>query len=89
MHSILLTHYCPLFGADVASGGSDDWSKAVLGIKYSYTIELRDQGRYGFLLPEDQIIPTGEETWAGVKAAVQELSFDTCWLEGRNCSASL
>eukprot|EP00004_Rigifila_ramosa_P017057 TRINITY_DN410_c0_g1_i2.p1 TRINITY_DN410_c0_g1~~TRINITY_DN410_c0_g1_i2.p1 ORF type:complete len:427 (-),score=104.46 TRINITY_DN410_c0_g1_i2:69-1322(-) len=31
---------------------------------YGYTIELRDTGRYGFLLPEDQIIPTGEEIFA-------------------------
>merc|ERR1712059_76485 len=34
------------------------------GIPYSYGIELRDTGMYGFLLPPDQIIPTGEETWA-------------------------
>jgi len=33
-----------------------------------YTIELRDSGRYGFLLPKNQIEPTGEETWVGVKA---------------------
>lgn len=27
-----------------------------------YTYELRDNGRYGFLLPASQIIPTAEET---------------------------
>lgn len=27
-----------------------------------YTYELRDRGYYGFLLPPDQIIPSGEET---------------------------
>jgi len=30
---------------------------------YGYTFELRDTGTYGFLLPEDQIIPQGEEIW--------------------------
>ncbi|KAL7642064.1 UNVERIFIED_CONTAM: hypothetical protein RMT77_007938 [Armadillidium vulgare] len=38
------------------------------GIVYSFTLELRDKGRYGFLLPEDQILPTSEETWAGLLA---------------------
>jgi len=27
-----------------------------------YTYELRDKGQYCFLLPPEQIIPTGEET---------------------------
>ncbi|KAB7497328.1 Carboxypeptidase A1 [Armadillidium nasatum] len=39
------------------------------GVTYSYTLELRDTGVHGFLLPEDQIIPTAEETWAGLFAA--------------------
>ena len=29
---------------------------------YSYGVELRDTGKHGFLLPPDQIIPSGEET---------------------------
>ncbi len=48
----------------VASGGSLDWAKGTAGIPYSYGMELRDTGAYGFLLPPDQIIPTGEESWA-------------------------
>lgn len=28
-----------------AAGGSDDWAKGSVGIKYAYTIELRDNGR--------------------------------------------
>ena len=28
-----------------------------------FSMELRDTGLYGFLLPADQIIPTSEETW--------------------------
>uniref|UniRef100_A0A3Q3N2E3 Carboxypeptidase A4 n=1 Tax=Mastacembelus armatus TaxID=205130 RepID=A0A3Q3N2E3_9TELE len=49
-----------------ASGGSIDWSYDV-GIKYSFAFELRDTGRYGFLLPANQIIPTAEETWLALK----------------------
>ncbi|XP_026094550.1 carboxypeptidase A1-like isoform X2 [Carassius auratus] len=45
-----------------ASGGTIDWTYNQ-GIKYSYTFELRDTGRYGFLLPANQIVPTAEETW--------------------------
>lgn len=28
-----------------AAGGSDDWAKGVIKMKYTYTIELRDTGR--------------------------------------------
>ncbi|KAL3859594.1 hypothetical protein ACJMK2_009808 [Sinanodonta woodiana] len=51
-----------------AAGGSDDYAKGSAGVKYSYTLELRDTGVYGFVLPENQILPACEETWAGVKA---------------------
>ncbi|XP_061108395.1 carboxypeptidase A2-like [Conger conger] len=49
-----------------ASGGSIDWSYN-LGIKYSFAFELRDTGRYGFVLPANQIIPTASETWLALK----------------------
>ncbi|KAM4619477.1 carboxypeptidase A2-like [Polymixia lowei] len=49
-----------------ASGGSIDWSYD-LGIKYSFAFELRDTGRYGFILPANQIIPTASETWLALK----------------------
>uniref|UniRef100_A0A8D0A0S9 Carboxypeptidase A4 n=1 Tax=Sander lucioperca TaxID=283035 RepID=A0A8D0A0S9_SANLU len=49
-----------------ASGGSIDWSYN-LGIKYSFAFELRDTGRYGFILPANQIIPTATETWLALK----------------------
>lgn len=48
-----------------ASGISSDWlygDARMMG----YCIELRDTGRYGFILPPDQIIPTGQETLAAV-----------------------
>ncbi|XP_074860120.1 carboxypeptidase B-like [Carettochelys insculpta] len=50
----------------LAAGGSDDWAYDE-GIKYSFTFELRDTGRYGFALPESQIKPTCEETTKAVK----------------------
>ncbi|XP_033232029.1 uncharacterized protein LOC117183007 [Belonocnema kinseyi] len=49
-----------------ASGGSDDWAKAIHKIKYTYTIELRDTGKFGFVLPARYIIPTAKEALAAV-----------------------
>eukprot|EP00732_Lithocolla_globosa_P001745 Lithocolla_globosa_v1_NODE_949_length_3049_cov_4.792251.p1 type:complete len:409 gc:universal NODE_949_length_3049_cov_4.792251:720-1946(+) len=37
-------------------------------VKYSQLTELRDQGQYGFLLPEDQICPTSHEIFVGMAA---------------------
>ena len=48
---------------DPAAGDSNDWYTGVIQARYTYTVELRDQG-YSFLLPEDQIVPSGEEIWA-------------------------
>ncbi|XP_075687334.1 carboxypeptidase O [Rhinoderma darwinii] len=53
-----------------ASGTSQDWVHD-LGIEFSYTIELRDNGTYQFVLPEDQIQPTCEETMAGVMTIIE------------------
>ncbi|XP_070686334.1 carboxypeptidase A5 [Pempheris klunzingeri] len=50
-----------------ASGGTIDWTYNQ-GIKYSYTFELRDTGRYGFILPANQIVPTATETWLALMA---------------------
>uniref|UniRef100_A0A8D0G6M1 Carboxypeptidase A2 n=1 Tax=Sphenodon punctatus TaxID=8508 RepID=A0A8D0G6M1_SPHPU len=55
-----------------ASGGSIDWSYDY-GIKYSFAFELRDTGRYCFLLPASQIIPTAEESWLGLKKILEHV----------------
>lgn len=57
----------------VASGGSDDWAYGEAGIKYSYTFELRDTGDHGFVLPEEYIKPTGEETFLAFKTMCDEI----------------
>ncbi|XP_071426870.1 carboxypeptidase B2 isoform X2 [Pithys albifrons albifrons] len=61
--------YTPGPGAQtiyLAPGGSDDWAYD-LGIKYSFTFELRDTGTYGFLLPSREIKPTCLEALSAVK----------------------
>ncbi|XP_046563909.1 carboxypeptidase B-like [Haliotis rubra] len=58
----------------VASGSSVDWTYGVADIKYSVGVELRDTGKYGYLLPPDQIVPSGEETLAGVLAYMSSIN---------------
>ncbi|XP_038222654.1 carboxypeptidase B-like [Zerene cesonia] len=55
-----------------AAGGSDDWAKGQ-GIKYSFTIELSDTGRYGFILPTSFIEPVAKESMAGVRVLAKYL----------------
>jgi len=65
-------------GADMlygVGGASDDWAKSI-GIKYSYTLEVRDTGSYGFILPPAQIIPTSVETWEAVKVVANQVIQD-------------
>uniref|UniRef100_A0A182NVG9 Peptidase M14 domain-containing protein n=1 Tax=Anopheles dirus TaxID=7168 RepID=A0A182NVG9_9DIPT len=57
-----------------AAGGSDDWARGALNIKYAYTVELRDTGRYGFVLPANQIKPTGDEAFQFVDIIAQEVA---------------
>ena len=52
---------------DESAGSSADWTYDQAGIVYSVGVELRDTGMFGFLLPADQIIPSGEETFEGLK----------------------
>ncbi|XP_058960392.2 carboxypeptidase A2 [Pocillopora verrucosa] len=55
------------------SGGSKDYTYGKLKIKYSFALELRDTGRYGFLLPARQIVPTAMETFEGIKTMAREM----------------
>ncbi|KAG9464152.1 hypothetical protein GDO78_020388 [Eleutherodactylus coqui] len=53
-------------------GSSIDWTYDI-GIKYSFVFELRDEGEYGFLLPEHDIEATCEETMLAVKSMANYL----------------
>ncbi|XP_065340580.1 carboxypeptidase B-like isoform X2 [Cloeon dipterum] len=57
-----------------ASGGADDWAKGGPRVKYTYTIELRDRGRFGFLLPANYILPTGKEALAAIQTISEEIA---------------
>ncbi|KAM0323846.1 hypothetical protein ACHAQA_008424 [Verticillium albo-atrum] len=53
------------------TGDSTDYIHGVAKSTYTYTLELRDKGTYGFSLPASQIQPTVRETWAGVLAMLR------------------
>ncbi|KAL0155627.1 hypothetical protein M9458_049890, partial [Cirrhinus mrigala] len=59
-----------MFVSDQASGTSVDWAY-LRGIKYSFAFELRDTGKYGFLLPANQIVSTARETWYALRYIMQ------------------
>ena len=60
--------------SDPASGATDDYY-ASLGTRYVYTPELRDDG-YGFMLPPQYIIPSGQEVWAAWQVIFQRVFDD-------------
>lgn len=48
------------------TGDSVDYAAENAKANYSMTVELRDRGANGFVLPATQIQPSGEEMWAGL-----------------------
>lgn len=56
-----------------ATGNSVDYVADVAQADYSFTVELRDTGRNGFVLPANQILPTGQESFEGVKYLLRNL----------------
>ncbi|CAL1532333.1 unnamed protein product [Lymnaea stagnalis] len=53
-----------------AAGGSDDYVRGMMGVKYAYTVELppHESSKYGFLLPESDVMSVVSDTWEGIKA---------------------
>nr|XP_037283988.1 carboxypeptidase A2-like [Rhipicephalus microplus] len=69
-----------------AAGSSSDWAYDGAKIKYCIGVELRDKGRYGFLLPNFLIVPTADEALEGFKAlakfiARRELNKFIQWID--------
>lgn len=56
--------------ADIESGTTKDYVYGRLNVKYTFSMELRDTGKYGFLLPSRLIKPTAMEAFEGVKAMI-------------------
>ena len=50
-----------------------DWARAVAGVDYSFAVELRDTGNYGFLLPASEIPGQVEEIWAALAAMIKKI----------------
>ncbi|KAK8726277.1 hypothetical protein OTU49_010182, partial [Cherax quadricarinatus] len=50
-----------------ASGASDDYAAGVGDIPLVYTLELRDTGAAGFILPKELIRPTINDAWLAIK----------------------
>uniref|UniRef100_A0A1I7WNE4 Peptidase_M14 domain-containing protein n=1 Tax=Heterorhabditis bacteriophora TaxID=37862 RepID=A0A1I7WNE4_HETBA len=78
LHRMYGTEYRMGTGADTlapASGGSDDWAKSVMGIKYVYLVELRPEMELsnGFILHKKELIPTAVETFEGVKEVIDSV----------------
>jgi carboxypeptidase A len=58
----------------VASGASVDYMKGEHDTDLTYTFEMRDTGRYGFILPPDQIVPSCLEFMDGFHVMLERLA---------------
>ncbi|KRZ10471.1 Carboxypeptidase A2 [Trichinella zimbabwensis] len=59
----------------ISTGDAIDWVLNATSIKYAFTVELRPATleKGGFILPEKEIVPTGEEIFIGLKFIAENL----------------
>ncbi|XP_074610333.1 carboxypeptidase B2-like [Acropora palmata] len=60
----------------LCTGTLQDYVYGTLKVKYSFAIELRDKGLFGFLLPPHYIEPTAKELFEGLKTLIGEMKLD-------------
>jgi len=58
----------------IAAGGSDDWARGEMGIKWVFLLELPDKGYHGFLLPAYHIKPTARSIFEGIRTLAVKVS---------------
>lgn len=56
-----------------ANGGSMDYVYDISGAQWAMAVELRDTGDFGFVLPQEQIVPNCEEIWEGMKVMLSKM----------------
>lgn len=59
-----------------ASGGASDWAYGGAG-QLAYSVEVRDLGTYGFIMPASEIIPNAIENFAGIMVMMEQ-SLQAC-----------
>ncbi|XP_078488336.1 carboxypeptidase B-like [Ciona intestinalis] len=62
----------------VASGSTADYFYDGSNIQCTFATELRDTGRYGFVLPERLILPTAEESYQAFLVMAQAVASGQC-----------